>query len=62
MGESTTERLGYRLLTGSSDRAFCERVTRALDDGYELYGPPAIAVEDGVVVVAQAVILPREHT
>lgn len=58
MGESTTERLAYRLLTGSSDRAFCERVSEALDDGYELHGSPAVAVEDGVVIVAQAVVLP----
>ncbi|HSJ70739.1 MAG TPA: DUF1737 domain-containing protein [Acidimicrobiia bacterium] len=62
MGVSTTERLAYRLLTGSGDRAFCERVSEALADGYELHGSPAIAVEDGVVVVAQAVILRREDT
>ncbi len=53
-----SERLRYRLLTGSDDRAFCERVSQALDDGYELYGSPTIS--NGVgrgVVVAQAVIL-----
>ena len=50
--------LGYRLLTGADDRAFCERVSAALEDGYQLYGSPAIAKDaDGNVTVAQAVVL-----
>lgn len=49
--------LRYRLLTGTDDRRFCERVSEALDDGYELFGPPAIAIRDGEVMTAQAVIL-----
>lgn len=57
MSKSGTERLRYRLLTGSNDRAFCERVSRALDDGYRLYGSPSIAVKAGETVTAQAVIL-----
>jgi hypothetical protein len=49
--------LGYRLLTGSDDRAFCEKVSRALDEGYMLYGSPAIAKDaDGNVTCAQAVV------
>ena len=51
------ERLTYRLLTGSDDRVFCERVSEALADGYELYGSPAITLEAGKIVIAQAVIL-----
>jgi len=51
------DKLQYRLLTGTDDRAFCERVSDALDDGYALYGSPAIVVEDGRVVAAQAVVL-----
>lgn len=51
------EPLRYRLLTGSDDRAFCEKVSSALDDGYELHGSPSIATRaDGTVVCAQAVI------
>lgn len=51
--------LGYRLLTGSDDRAFCEKVSGALADGYVLHGGPAIATRpDGTVVCAQAVVLP----
>jgi hypothetical protein len=49
--------LGYRLLTGTDDRAFCEKVSGALDEGYQLYGSPAITAQpDGTVVCAQAVV------
>jgi len=58
MAEDTDERLVYRLLTGDDTREFCERVSRAIAEGYTLYGSPAIAVApDGRVVTAQAVIL-----
>lgn len=49
--------LRYRLLTGTDDRAFCERVSRALEEGYRLYGSPSIAVDGDEVRVAQAVVL-----
>ncbi|MBW2472906.1 MAG: DUF1737 domain-containing protein [Deltaproteobacteria bacterium] len=52
-----TPELAYRLLTGTDDRAFCERVSEAISSGYRLYGSPAITVSDGVVVTAQAVVL-----
>lgn len=58
MSEATNSRLRYRLLTGPDDRTFCERVSAALDDGYELHGPPAMTAVKGRVVVAQAVVLP----
>jgi hypothetical protein len=51
------QRLRYRLLTGPDDAAFCERVSRALDEGYRLYGDPALAFDGTGVVVAQAVVL-----
>ncbi len=54
------DRLRYRLLTGPDDRSFCERVSAALDEGYELHGSPAAAFDGTRVVVAQAVVLPRE--
>jgi hypothetical protein len=48
----------YRLLTGKDDRAFCERVSEALAQGWRLYGSPAITwdVEGSHAKVAQAVI------
>lgn len=51
------DRLPYRLLTGPDDRSFCEKVSAALLDGYELYGAPALALDAGQVVCAQAVVL-----
>lgn len=54
------ERLPYRLLTGADDRSFCEKVSAALLDGYQLYGDPALTMDAGRVVCAQAVVLPRE--
>lgn len=56
---SVPSRLRYRLLTGSGDRAFCERISAALDDGYVLYGDPVLTSLDGQLVAAQAVILPE---
>ena len=51
------QRLRYRLLTGPDDAAFCERVSRALDEGYRLHGGPAMTFDGRQVVVAQAVVL-----
>ena len=49
--------LRYRLLTGTDDRAFCEKVSRALNEGYVLYGSPAVTFDGTRVVTAQAVVL-----
>lgn len=48
----------YRLLTGRDDRAFCERVSDALAQGWRLYGSPTMAFDDisGAIKVAQAVV------
>ena len=50
-------RLRYRLLTGTDDRAFCEKVSAALEDGYCLHGGPAATFDGERVVTAQAVVL-----
>jgi hypothetical protein len=52
-------RLAYRLLTGPDDAVFCERVSQALADGYQLHGNPAIAYNGEQVMVAQALVDPR---
>ena len=54
------ERLPYRLLTGTDDRAFCEKVSAALLDGYVLYGGPVVTHDGERVVTAQAVVLPGD--
>jgi hypothetical protein len=47
----------YRLLTGKDDRAFCERVSEALTQGW-LYGSPTMTydAENACVKVGQAVV------
>ncbi len=54
------EKLRYRVLTGPDDRAFCERVSKALDEGYELHGSPSIAFNGERCIVAQAIVLKRD--
>lgn len=60
MTDETSTRLRYRVLTGPDDRAFCERISAALDDGYVLHGHPALTFDGERVIVAQALVLPDE--
>jgi hypothetical protein len=55
-------RLRYRLLTGTDDRAFCEKVSAALEDGYRLHGGPSVTFDGQRVVTAQAVVLDDDGT
>lgn len=50
----------YRLITGPDDDIFCERVSAARREGWELYGSPIIAFNGQHAVVGQAVIRPIE--
>lgn len=36
----------YRFLTGEDDSSFCHKVTKALSEGWELYGPPTYAYDE----------------
>lgn len=47
----------YRILTGPDDAAFCHRVSRALSEGWFLYGSPSLTFdpEQKRVICAQAV-------
>jgi hypothetical protein len=56
--EEQPARLRYRVLTGVDDRSFCERVSAALDEGYQLHEGPALTFNGDRVIVAQAVIWP----
>ena len=58
MSSQPEERLRYRLLTGDDERAFCQRVSAALNEGYALYGSPTITHGPDGAIVAQAVVLP----
>ena len=48
----------YRFLTGPDNQAFCQKVSDALAEGYELYGDPVMVVSNGERYCGQAVILP----
>lgn len=54
----------YRLLTGGDDHAFCVRVSEALNQGWELYGSPALTFDGTKVVTCQAIVkeAPGEFT
>jgi ribonuclease H / adenosylcobalamin/alpha-ribazole phosphatase len=63
VSETTTDtaapkRLSYRVLTGEDTAEFCERVSAALADGYQLHGSPAITSDGGKTIVAQALVDP----
>jgi hypothetical protein len=57
-------KLIYRCLTGKDDKAFCERVSQALEEGWRLHGSPAMAFnsETGEMKVAQVVVWPGYQT
>ncbi len=57
MDQPSQAKLKYRLLTGPDDRSFCERVSKALEEGYELYGSPSITFNGERCIVAQAIVL-----
>ena len=48
----------YRMLTGPDDSSFCHKVSKALNEGWELYGSPTLAFDAGIgkMVCGQAVI------
>jgi hypothetical protein len=49
----------YRMLTGIDDSEFCQKVSDALNDGYELYGSPTMTTKGANVYVGQAVVLKK---
>jgi hypothetical protein len=55
---SDSQKLRYRVLTGADDAEFCKRVSAALDEGYELHGPPTLVFNGLKVIVGQALLLP----
>ena len=46
----------YRYFTGKDDVHFCARVTKALNEGYELYGSPTMTFIGTEVIVGLVVI------
>lgn len=63
MVEKNTENLkNYVLLSGRDDAEFCQRVSDRMDQGYELYGSPAMTfnVLRGYPIVSQALVLKKK--
>ncbi len=50
----------YRYLTGKDDVNFCARVTKVLNEGYELYGSPTMTFNGTDVIVGQAIVKDAE--
>lgn len=49
----------YVLLSGIDDSEFCQRVSDRMDEGYELYGSPAITFNGKNNIVCQALVLKK---
>lgn len=47
----------YRFITGKDDDHFCLRISKALEEGYKLYGSPSLTFNGTDVICGQAVIL-----
>lgn len=45
----------YRYLTGPDDAQFCARVSKALNQGWTLYGAPTMTFNGTQVIVGQAI-------
>ncbi len=47
----------YRMLTGPDDAAFCHRVSKALSEGWMLYGSPTLTFDpvQGRVICGQSI-------
>ena len=47
----------YRMITGPDDSIFCHRISKALSNGWELSGNPALTYdpEKGRVICGQAI-------
>jgi hypothetical protein len=50
----------YKMLTGIDDSEFCDKVSRHLNNGYELYGSPTSTFNGKNVIVGQAVVLKKK--
>lgn len=48
----------YRFLTGPDDASFCKRISKALSQGWQLYGNPVLAYhpEQKAMLCGQAVV------
>lgn len=48
----------YKLVTGPNDAEFERKVNQALQEGFQLQGPPSVAYDGNQVIVAQVLLAP----
>ena len=46
----------YKFITGPDDSQFCARITDLLNDGWSLYGSPALTYNGNRCIAGQAVV------
>lgn len=46
----------YSFLTGPDDESFCKKVCEKLNNGWQLYGSPALTFDGRNVIAGQAVV------
>ncbi|ESP93677.1 DUF1737 domain-containing protein [Pseudoalteromonas luteoviolacea] len=46
----------YRFVTGPDDEVFCMRVSKSLNDGWQLHGSPTITFNGKTPIAGQALI------
>ena len=46
----------YKFITGPDDSKFCARITEFLNNGWKLYGSPAMTYDGKTVIAGQAII------
>jgi len=48
----------YRMITGPDDSAFCDRITKAISEGWELHGSASLSFDPvkGRTMCGQAII------
>ncbi len=51
------KKLKYRLITGKDDASSCARISRLIEEGYNLYGSPSVTYNGKDVIAAQAVVI-----
>ena len=61
MTDLMSTKSNYRLITGKDDANFCKRISKLIEEGYQLYGSPSIIYNGKDIIAAQAVVFPNEQ-
>ncbi len=50
----------YKFITGTDDEVFCQKISDALEEGYQLYGEPKLSHDGTKTICGQAVVVPNK--